>query len=471
MASVAFFFVGFLVFAGEVIAMQRDLDGLGEMVMDEDELLGLFEVMSSLLEDPDWADVHPQPCTDTPWPGVECEIGEDLSIFHVTKIHLGPDVIIPTCKVSANLSDSLLKLTYLKTLSIFNCFVSSPVALSPTLFGALSSLEHLALQSNPALIGEIPPSLAEISGLRVLSLSQNNLQGNIPKELGGLVNLVQLDLSYNNLSGKIPEEIGGLKGLSILDLSWNSIEGQVPCSLGMLQLLQKIDLSYNRLVGRIPPAIGKLNRLVLLDLSHNSIQGPIPETLSGLKQLQDLTVDHNPINSKIPLFLGTLKNLTSISFSGCGLTGPVPNFFSSLNNLTALSLDNNNLSGRVPPYLGSLPLLDQLNLSHNQLNGELQFPEEFIERLGKRLDVKGNENLCTSNKQYLKKNISMYLEIPPCSGTKEKGNNKTFQEYPDDSSWYHGKISSNTAAAQWLNQKKLIVSSTSVFCWLSFVLL
>jgi hypothetical protein len=150
MASVvSLLFVGFLVLAGEVIAQQNRG---GEMVMEEEEILGLFEVMSALLEDPGWAELHPQPCTDTPWPGIQCEIGDqDPPIFHVTKIHIGPDVVTPPCKSSANLSDSLFKLPFLKTLSIFNCFLTSPVTLSPTLFSATTSLEHLDLVSNPAV--------------------------------------------------------------------------------------------------------------------------------------------------------------------------------------------------------------------------------------------------------------------------------------------------------------------------------
>ncbi|KAL5841174.1 hypothetical protein ACOSQ3_011777 [Xanthoceras sorbifolium] len=472
MASLAHFFVGlFLVLTGEVIALhERDHsdDGSDIMVMDEEELLGLFDVMGSLVDDPGWAKQHPLPCTDTPWPGVECEIGLDPPTFHVTKIHIGPDVVDPPCKTSANLSDSLLKLPYLKTLSIFYCFVSSLVNLSPTVFGALSSLEHLALESNPALFGEIPPSLANIASLRVLSLSQNSLQGKIPGELGRLVSLQQLDLSYNKLSGEIPEEIGGLKSLSILDLSWNSLQGQVPCSLGMLQLLQKIDLGSNKLNGSLPPALGKLNRLVLLDLSHNFINGPIPENLSGLEQLQYLIVDHNPIHSTVPFFVGTLKSLTSISFSGCELTGRIPNFISSLNSLTALSLDNNNLSGTVPPSLGSLPTLHQLNLSHNQLSGELQLSEEFINRLGKRLDVRGNPGLCRSNyKLCMKKNISLtYLhQITPCLGKQIGDDNKTCQNHPDDPN--DGKRSSN---AQWLLYQKLLSSSTLVLYWVIILL-
>ncbi|XP_007025048.2 PREDICTED: piriformospora indica-insensitive protein 2 isoform X1 [Theobroma cacao] len=471
MASLSLFLVGFgfLVLACGAIAVQRNLDE-SEMVMEEGELLGLFDVMGSLLEEPGWAEVHPEPCTDTPWPGVECEIGQDPPIFHVTTIHIGPDVATPPCKPSAKISDSLPKLPYLTTLSIFNCFVTSQVTLSPALFGSLSSLEHLSLQSNPSLSGEVPPSLAKISGLKVISLSQNNLQGNIPRELGGLVNLEQLDLSYNNLSGEIPEDIGGLKSLTILDLSSNGLEGPVPFSLGQLQRLQKVDLCSNRLHGRIPPEFGKLNRLVLLDLSHNFINGPIPETLSGLEQLQYLIFDYNPINALMPLFVGSLKRLASISFSGCGLMGPIPNSLSSLKNLTALSLDNNSLTGTIPPSLGSLPNLDQLNLSHNKLSGELLLSEEFIKRLGKRLDVRGNSRLCTSY-QLSRKNISTYLQTPACLDTEGIVDNRTCpEEQPDDFKgrkpyWYYGQTSSRAP----LQDPQFISTCFVLFHVLSFL--
>ena len=52
-----------------------------------------FEVLSTLLEDLGWAQVHPlgpQPYTDTTWPGVQYEIGPNPRVFHVTKIHIGP---------------------------------------------------------------------------------------------------------------------------------------------------------------------------------------------------------------------------------------------------------------------------------------------------------------------------------------------------------------------------------------------
>ncbi|XP_024159457.1 receptor like protein 29 [Rosa chinensis] len=440
---VCLFLVGFLVFAGKLLAEMPDSDDEVPLEMEKKELLGIFEVMGALLEDSDWPLEHPQPCTETQWPGVQCEIGdEDPPMFHVTKIHIGPDILTPPCKSSATLSESLLKLPYLKTLSIFSCFSTSQVTLSPKLFGALSSLEHLALVSNPTLSGEIPSSLAQISSLRVLTLSQNNLQGKVPSKIGALVSLEQLDLSYNNLSGQIPEEIGGLDSLTILDLSQNVLEGQLPSSFGQLQLLQKIDLSSNR--------------------------------LGGLQHLEYMVADSNPIKTEVPNFVGKLMNLKTLSFSECGLIGPLPNFLSSLKNLTALSLSNNSLTGTVRPNLGTLPSLDLLNLSNNQLSGELTLPEDFIERLGKRLVLRGNNGLCTSNPLNKKENISSHVIAPLCLNPRGPRDDQTLAgEHPTESERVKPLDQdpvqeSSSTGSSWSHVK--LNSFGFVFCLLSMLL-
>lgn len=471
----SFFLVGFLVLTCEVSLAQSNSDDEFEMDMEKEELLGLFDVFEALVGDSDWSKQHPQPCSETPWPGVQCEIGqEEPPLFHVTKIHIGPDILNPPCKNSAKISDSLLKLPYLKTLSIFNCFLTSQVTLSPSLFGSLSSLEHLSLESNPSLSGELPSSLAKLANLRVLSLSQNSLMGEIPKEIGQMVMLEQLDLKYNNLSGEVPEEIGGMENLTILDLSWNSLEGQVPSSLGQLHSLQKIDLSSNKLIGNIPPNLGHLKSLVLLDLSNNLLNGPIHEALSGLENLEYLILDHNPLNTGIPQFVGQLKKVQTMSLSSCGLKGKLPTFFSSLKHLSSLSLDNNCLIGPIPPSLGTLPSLDLLNLSNNQLSGEVLLPEDFIERLGKRLDIKGNNGLCTRNEAY-QRNVSVYLEAPVClnNATSKPRSDKTLAlKHPNEYS-ERMKPSENrlkkSSDVSWL--KLNLVLFRFVLCLLSFFLL
>ncbi|KAL5097036.1 hypothetical protein RYX36_001363 [Vicia faba] len=440
-----------------------------EMVMEEKELFGLFEVMEALLDETDFSQTHPLPCSDTPWPGIECEVSIDddggsneTQIFHVTKIHVGPDILSPPCKPSAYLSESLLKLTFLKTLSLFNCFVTSHVTLPKALFGSFSSLEHLALQSNTKLYGEIPSSLGFVPNLRVLSLSQNRLNGSIPKEIGDLAFLEQLDLSYNNLIGQIPNEIKGLKSLTILDLSWNKLEGYLPFTIGELQLLQKVDLSSNKLNGKLPSNLGNLKRLVLLDLSHNFLNGPFPQNLQSLKLLEYLIIDNNPIKAMIPHFIENLWNLKSISFSHCELFGSIPNIFTFLTNLSSLSLDNNTLIGNVPQNLALLPNLDQLNISYNKLNGVLHFPNEFVTKLGKRLDVRGNNELCVEDDRRTNKNLSSYLEISSCVGLRDV-NDKSCAEDPAGikPSWIKSNMSSSSA---YLDLK--VVFFTLVLCFL-----
>ncbi|XP_019169035.1 PREDICTED: piriformospora indica-insensitive protein 2-like isoform X2 [Ipomoea nil] len=445
-----------------VLAVAAHGDG---SAMEEEELLGLFEVMGSLLEDPTWAQFHPLPCTETPWPGVECEIDQNPSIFHVTKIHIGPDILTPPCKPSATIPNSLHKLPYLKTLSLFSCFTTVPLSLPPSLFASSSSLEHLSLLSNPGLTGEIPSTLSHISTLKVLSLAQNSLEGEIPRQIGGLLNLEQLDLSYNNLSGSIPGEIGGLRILKILDLSKNGFTGNLPDSVGELQNLQKIDLSSNNLQGMLPQELGKLKRLTLLDFSQNSLTGPIPESLSGLEQLQYFIVEDNPLNAEIPPFIGSLLKLTVISLSKCGLRGPIPSSLSNLKNLTALSLDKNNLNGTVPQDLGTLQNLGLLNLSQNQLSGELGFPQEFIQKLGVRLDLRGNNGLCTRQMlQKFKKNQTSRFLHSYCFGTRFAGSNRSSDsEHPNDSkkmkpSWYQGDMGSSSSSHGLLHQKVVFSS-------------
>ncbi|KAL7129668.1 hypothetical protein ABFS83_13G083100 [Erythranthe nasuta] len=444
MAFVSLLIVGFLVFwAANGVMCSGGGGGGVDMDMEEEELFGLFEVMGSLLEDPTWAEMHPLPCTETPWPGVECELldeeddDDETSIFHVTKIHVGPDnVITPPCKPSAKISHSLLKLPYLKTLSLMNCFTKSPFFLSKSLFGSLPNfLEHLALESNPSLFGEIPNTISNLTNLKILRLSQNNLSGEIPKEIKSLVNLQQLDLSHNNFTGPIPEEIGALEKIAILDLSWNSLQQVIPASIGGLEFLEKIDLSSNEIQGPPPQDLGRLRRLVLLDLSRNKLTGPIPETLANLQQLQYLIMEDNPLNAGIPSFIGSLVKLSVLTFSGCGLTGQIPTTLSNLTNLIALSLDNNRLNGTVPSELCALPSIDMLNLSRNRLSGELLFSRDFLIRLGERLDIRDNDGLCTNYREAESNtSLSRFLQNPSCTSSAmfpAASNRTTAEKNPD----------------------------------------
>ncbi|XP_008649784.1 receptor like protein 29-like [Zea mays] len=122
--------------------------------------------MADLLGDPAWPQLHPRPCTDTPWPSLQCELApDDVRVLRATRLHLGPDVATPPCRPGARLDPASLRgLPHLRTLSIFVCFgaAQAPVELSPALFTSSSSLEQIMLKSNPSLTSPIPATLVII---------------------------------------------------------------------------------------------------------------------------------------------------------------------------------------------------------------------------------------------------------------------------------------------------------------------
>ncbi|CAI9782161.1 unnamed protein product [Fraxinus pennsylvanica] len=94
-SSLSRFLLGFLVF-------WVDGDSF-EMAVMKEELVGLFEIMGLLMEDPTSAQMHHLPCTDTPWPGQQAR----TVIFHVTKIHVGLDILTSPCKSTAQIIEQI----------------------------------------------------------------------------------------------------------------------------------------------------------------------------------------------------------------------------------------------------------------------------------------------------------------------------------------------------------------------------
>ena len=82
------------------------------------------------------------------------------------------------------------------------------------------------------LVGPLPDSLTDLSGLMYLDLSENYLTGSIPTSWGGFSSLTHLILDNSGLTGSIPSELGNISSLQWLDLSSNELTGSIPASLG-----------------------------------------------------------------------------------------------------------------------------------------------------------------------------------------------------------------------------------------------
>uniref|UniRef100_A0A0D9WSX3 Protein kinase domain-containing protein n=1 Tax=Leersia perrieri TaxID=77586 RepID=A0A0D9WSX3_9ORYZ len=133
-------------------------------------------------------------------------------------------------------------------------------------------LEYLALQGpSPSL-----SPLASLSGLRALSLANNNLTGKFP-DVSMLPALKMLYLSRNNLAGDIPAEaFGHMRGLRKLYLSDNAFTGRIPSSITSPRLLV-LQVEKNRFDGGLPDFNQESLRVV--DFSDNNLSGPVPAGL------------------------------------------------------------------------------------------------------------------------------------------------------------------------------------------------
>uniref|UniRef100_A0A804RBB8 Uncharacterized protein n=1 Tax=Zea mays TaxID=4577 RepID=A0A804RBB8_MAIZE len=115
------------------------------------ELTAFFRVMADLLGDPAWLQLNLRLCTDTPRPGLQCELApDDARVLRATRLHLGPDVATLPCRPGARLYlASLRGLPHLQTLSIFGCFgaAQAPIELPLALFpgGDAPALELAAI--------------------------------------------------------------------------------------------------------------------------------------------------------------------------------------------------------------------------------------------------------------------------------------------------------------------------------------
>ena len=166
------------------------------------------------------------------------------------------------------------------------------------------------------LFGQIPSGLGNLTDLRTLSLSINELSGNIPPELGNLANLEHLNLNENLLTGIIPAELGGLASLGRLELGYNGLSGSIPPELGNLANLDHLNLNENLLTGIIPPELGRLGNLESLNLSHNLLTGIIPPELGNLANLRQLCLGGNQLTGCIP---SALRDIESHDLYNLGL--------------------------------------------------------------------------------------------------------------------------------------------------------
>ncbi|MED6181684.1 hypothetical protein PIB30_021613 [Stylosanthes scabra] len=331
--------------------------------------------------------------------------------------------------------------TYLQSLSISLSSLTGEI--SPFICN-LKSLVIVDLSLNN-LTGTIPSCLGSSSqSLQIMKLERNKLFGHLPQM--GSAALKMIDVTDNNLQGELPRELVNCTSLEFLDVSYNKINDSFPYWLGSLPKLKVIALSFNEFHGAINcPSVCTFPKLHILDLSHNKFSGNLsPEmiknwksmTTSNRKQLlyEDtavsfhrrnwytkyvsysfsisnkgvvmeyvqiqktfylmvvIDISSNRISGEIPSVLGDLRSLVSLNLSNNLFIGDIPSSFRKLSNLEALDLSLNSLSGKIPQELAELTFLEFLNVSFNNLSGPIPESKQFSTFEGN--SFAGNEGLC-----------------------------------------------------------------------------
>ncbi|XP_059625324.1 putative receptor-like protein kinase At3g47110 [Cornus florida] len=210
------------------------------------------------------------------------------------------------------------------------------------------------------LVGSISPFIGNLSFLRPIYLSNNNLYGGIPHEIGLL-------LSNNLLEQQIPASLSHCSNLRVVDIGYNKLIGKIPVEVGSLSKLVRLHILFNNLTGAIPPSFGNLSAL---RMGNNILEGSIPSSLGQLTSLTHVVLRGNELSGEIPSSLGSCSSLEHLLLDYNSFEGAIPGSLSYLKGVEALDRSHNNLSGEIPKDLGSIRLLRNLNLSFNDLKGK-----------------------------------------------------------------------------------------------------
>nr|GMD22197.1 MDIS1-interacting receptor like kinase 2-like [Ipomoea batatas] len=280
-------------------------------------------------------------------------------------------------------------------------------------FTSFPSLTSFSINGN-TLSGSIPPSIGDLSKLRLLDLSNNVLSGMIPPQIGKLRELRYVSFYNNNFIGSIPIQIGNLQKLRFLDLgsnlleapnwskirdfprlthlslNWNELRSGFPDFILGCRSLVFLDLSENHLNGSIPePVFTSLNRLEYLNLTENEFSGPLSPNFTKLSNLKDLRLGINHFSGSIPHHIGSLPALRVLELHNNSFQGMIPSSIGKLKGLQHLNLEKNRLNSSIPPELGLCTNLTFLGLALNSLTGDLPSSLSSLTKLSE-LGLEGN---------------------------------------------------------------------------------
>ncbi|XP_068644065.1 plant intracellular Ras-group-related LRR protein 6 [Aristolochia californica] len=186
-----------------------------------------------------------------------------------------------------------------------------------SLTARLLNVVFLDVHSNQ--LKTLPNSIGCLSKLKVLNVS-GNLLASLPKTLENCRALVELNANFNNLT-KLPDTIG-FELLNLQKLSVNSNKlAFLPFSVSHMTNLRVLDARLNCLRS-LPEDMENLLNLEILTVSQNfQYLTTLPYSIGLLVSLVELDVSYNTIKV-LPDSIGCLKKLQKLHLAGNPLVSP-----------------------------------------------------------------------------------------------------------------------------------------------------
>ncbi|XP_061171594.1 slit homolog 3 protein-like [Saccostrea echinata] len=188
----------------------------------------------------------------------------------------------------------------------------------------------------------VPQQFANISVIKVLDLSNNNLTVLTKKDFEKFINIEKLYLNDNEISDIENRTFSSLIHLSLLNLSCNSlkrIEKGVFYSLKSLSILY---MKRNLIKNLSLDAFHNVPNLQYISLAENLLNN-IDSCTSPIPSLRILDLDYNSLLSIPSNVFNCTPNLHTISLNFNRISHILDYTFSNLPNITSVSLDYNRI--------------------------------------------------------------------------------------------------------------------------------
>ncbi|KAI5561941.1 hypothetical protein BDE02_15G020800 [Populus trichocarpa] len=289
------------------------------------------------------------------------------------------DLDLSNNHLQGSIPDAFTNMTSLRTLNLSSNQLQGDLSS----FGQMCSLNKLYISENN-LTGELSQLFGCVeNSLEILQLDGNQLHGSLP-DITRFTSMRELNLSWNQLNGSLPEQFSHRSELVLLYLNDNQLTGSL-ADVTMLSSLREFVIANNRLDGNVSESIGSLSQLEKLDVGGNSLQGVMSEAhFSNLSKLTVLDLSDNSLALKFESNWAPTFQLDDIFLSSCYLGPSFPQWLRNQNNFMNLDMSNTEISDTIPNWFWNLSNsnLESLDLSRNKMRGILPDFSSKYSKLG-----------------------------------------------------------------------------------------